>query len=109
VNSLAQRAASAALDDEDHIHRSQTVNSAGLKQLTAAVGKRGLNCIPSVGNFICVDVGQPAVHVYQALLKQGVIVRPIANYGFPNHLRITVGTHEQNQSVIEALDRVLDL
>lgn len=107
VNSLAQKAASAALEDEDHIHRSQAVNLAGLQQLTAAFKERGLSFIPSVGNFICVDVGQPAVGIYQALLKQGIIVRPIANYGFLNHLRITVGTYDQNRSVIEALDRVL--
>ncbi len=107
VNSLAQKAALAALEDEDHIRRSQAVNSAGLQQLSAAFQERSLSFIPSVGNFICVDVGKPAVGVYQALLNQGIIVRPVANYGLPNHLRITVGTDNQNRSVIRALDRVL--
>ncbi len=107
VNSLAQKAALAALDDEDHVHRSQMVNAKGLRQLAVACSERGLSFIPSVGNFVCIDVGQPAMRVYQLLLQRGIIVRPVENYGFPNHLRVTVGTHEQNRSVIEALDRVL--
>ena len=107
VNSLAQKAALAALDDEDHVHRSQMVNAKGLRQLAVACNERGLSFIPSVGNFVCIDVGQPAMRVYQLLLQRGIIVRPVENYGFPNHLRVTVGTHEQNRSVIEALDRVL--
>lgn len=108
TNSLAQVAACAALDDETHVNRSREVNAAGLKQLTAALQSRGLICIPSVANFISVDVGQAALPIYQALLAQGVIVRPVANYGLPRHLRITVGTSEQNRRVLRALDQVLN-
>ncbi|CAG0990869.1 partial Histidinol-phosphate aminotransferase, partial [Anaerolineae bacterium] len=63
--------------------------------------------IPSVGNFITVDTGRPAAPVFEALLREGVIVRPIANYGLPNHLRVTVGTEGQNRIFLAALDRVL--
>ena len=70
---------------------------------------RGLPFIPSVGNFITFDVGRNALPVYQALLLQGVIVRPIANYGLPDHLRVTVGTDIENRLFLEALDRVLGL
>ena len=68
----------------------------------------GLNSIPSIGNFITVDVNRSAGTVYDDLLKQGVIVRPLANYQMPEHLRITVGTEEQNQRLLDALSQVLD-
>ncbi|MEN8128787.1 MAG: histidinol-phosphate transaminase [Pseudomonadota bacterium] len=109
VNSLAQRAALAALNDEGHVLRSVELNLAGMERLRAAFDERQLRYIPSVGNFICVDMGRLALPVYQGLLSQGVIVRPVANYGFPNHLRITVGTQEQIQRLLQALDRVLRL
>ena len=63
--------------------------------------------IPSVGNFICVDVGLDANKVYEGLLREGVIVRPIANYNLPHHLRITVGLEEQNTRCITAINKVL--
>jgi histidinol-phosphate aminotransferase len=66
-----------------------------------------LKWIDSVGNFICVDTGRPAEEVYQALLRRGVIVRPVANYGLPNHLRITIGLPEENECLIGALREVL--
>ena len=62
--------------------------------------------IPSVGNFLTFDLGRPAAPVYDALLRKGVIVRPIANYGLPRHLRVTVGTESENQSFLTALDQV---
>ena len=109
TNSLAQRAAQAALEDDAHVKRSVGVNSAGLAYLLSGFEDRGLACIPSVANFVCVDIGQPALPVYEGLLSQGVIVRPVANYGLPNHLRITIGTHAQNHRVLQALDTVLNL
>jgi len=109
VNSLALAAATAALADEDHLARSVSLNDEGLRQLAAAFSKRGLTFIPSVGNFITLDLGRPAAPVYPGLLRQGVIVRPIANYGLPNHLRVTVGTAEENEVFLNALDRVLGL
>ncbi len=107
VNSLALLAASAALDDEEHLAASRALNRAGLAQLAEAFKMLGLDFIPSVGNFITVDLGREASPVFAALLKAGIIVRPIANYGLPNHLRVSVGTWEENERFIAALRRVL--
>ena len=62
---------------------------------------------PSIGNFVLVDCRRPAGAVYEAMLRQGVIVRPVAGYGLPNHLRITIGSREQNVRMAEALGRAL--
>jgi histidinol-phosphate aminotransferase len=107
LNSVAQAAARAALDDTAHLAAAIQVNRDGMRQLTAACEKLGLDYIPSVGNFICIDVGRPGGAVYEGLLRAGVIVRPVANYGLPNHLRVTIGTIEQNARFIAALTRVL--
>jgi histidinol-phosphate aminotransferase len=107
VNSLALAAATAALNDAEHLARSVALNASGLQQLGAAFTERGLAYIPSAGNFITVDMGRPAAPLYDALLREGVIVRPVANYGLPQHLRVTVGTTEENQFFLAALDRVL--
>ncbi len=109
VNAVALKAATAALSDEEHLRRTVLLNHAGLEQLAEAFDARGLAYIPSVGNFIAVDMGRPAAPLYEALLREGFIVRPIANYGLPNHLRVTVGTTEENRAFLAALDRVLDL
>jgi histidinol-phosphate aminotransferase len=106
-NSLAQRAALAALDDEGHVSRSRELNAAGLAQLSRACEERGLGHIPSVANFLCIELARPAPPVYEALLREAVIVRPMDNYALPNHLRVTVGTPAQNTRLIQALDRVL--
>ncbi len=102
VNSLALVAAEAATGDTDHRERSLQANAEGMAQLTAAFADMGLEHIPSVGNFVCVKVGDGA-GIYEKLLRQGVIVRPVANYGMPEYLRITVGSHEENRRCIEAL------
>ena len=107
VNSLAQVAAQGALKDQAHVRRSVEVNTAGLLHLKKALGLQGLAVIPSVANFVLVDLRRDARPVYQALLREGVIVRPVASYGLPQHLRITVGTQAQNARVINALERVL--
>ena len=107
VNSLAQVAAAAALDDAAHVQRSRADNTAGMRQLSEAFRTRGLRYIPSAGNFLSVDCGRPAAPIYEALLREGVIVRPVANYGMPNHLRITVGLAEENRRFLDALARVL--
>lgn len=103
VNGLALGAARVALEDAIFIKRSYELNLAGKTQLYAAFKNLDLQFIPSSGNFICVDMGQPAMSIYLALLRAGVIVRPLANYDMPNHLRITVGTEEENARVIHAL------
>lgn len=103
VSSLGLVGAAAALDDTEHLARTLEVTAKGMQQLTAAFERLGLAYIPSVGNFICVDVGRPAAPVYEALLRQGVIVRPVANYGMPNHLRVTVGLPAENDRFLDAL------
>lgn len=107
VNASAQAAAVAALSDHEHVERSIALNREGMKQLTAAFEQMGLAYIPSVGNFVCVDVARSAAPVYELLLRQGVIVRPVGGYGLPNHLRITIGTQAQNERFIAALERAL--
>ncbi len=107
VNSLAQVAAIASLDDPDHVKKGVEVNRKGMGTLTEAFGELGLSWIPSVGNFLTVDFGKPAGPIFQALLHEGVIVRPIAGYGLPNHLRITIGTPTENARCITALRKVL--
>lgn len=107
VNSLALVAAVAALTDVDYVTQSRLVNRTGLQQLADGLEKLGLSYIPSIGNFLCFDTGRDAESVYQALLQQGVIVRPLAGYGLPQHLRVSVGTAGQNRIFLEALAKVL--
>lgn len=106
VNSLALAAAEAALDDAEFIAQAKRVNDAGLTQLSEGFRRLGLDFIPSAGNFISVRVG-PAQAVFQALLRKGIIVRPVANYGLPQHLRVSVGTEAQNERFLAALAEVL--
>ncbi len=107
VNSVALAAARAALDDQDHVRQAVALNRQGMVQLGEGVKARGLSFIPSVGNFLTVDVGRPAGPVDQALLREGVITRPVANYGLPNHLRVTIGLPAENARFLAALDKVL--
>jgi histidinol-phosphate aminotransferase len=106
VNHLAMVAACAALDDDEFIARSKAVNAEGLGQLRRGFERLGLEYIPSFGNFITVRVGE-ADRIYRALLAEGVIVRPIAGYGMPEHLRVTVGLAGQNERFLDALERAL--
>jgi len=107
TNLIAQAAALAALDDENHIQQSVRLNNEGKAFLQHELDKLGLASLPSMGNFLTVNMGQHAASVYDALLKKGVIVRPVENYQMPNYLRITVGTSEQNRRLIEALSGVV--
>jgi histidinol-phosphate aminotransferase len=107
VNSVALAAAQAALADEDHIRRGVQLTRQGIAQLVDGVRARGLSYVPSVCNFLTIDLGQPAGPVDQALLREGVITRPIGNYGLPNHLRVTVGLPEENARFLAALKKVL--
>lgn len=107
VNSFALSAAVAALGDTDYLQRAKDLNEAGMAQFIAGFGALGLEYIPSKGNFICVDVGRSAASVYEDLLHEGIIVRPIAGYGLPNHLRISIGLHAENSCCLEALHKVL--
>lgn len=106
-NMLSLAAAEAALADEEYLAKTIAVNNQGMQQLTSAFTKLGLNWIPSFGNFVAVDLKQPGIPIYEALLKKGVIVRPVANYEMPNYLRISIGTEQENQFFINALKDVL--
>ncbi len=103
VNSLAQCAAVAALGDHDYVVQSRELNRAERARLCRALDDLGLAYIPSVGNFVAVDVGGPAAAVYEALLRRGVIVRPVAGYGMPSHLRVTVGLPGEDDRLLDAL------
>ncbi len=106
VNSLALAAATAALDDAEHLQKTLALNVAGLEQLRAGFARLELDSLPTAGNFVCVKVGRGS-EVYEALLREGVIVRPVDNYGLPEYLRVTVGTAEENARFLAALEKVL--
>jgi histidinol-phosphate aminotransferase len=110
VNSLAQAAAIAALNDKDFLKKGFENNRAGYAQLTAAFDELKLEYVPSHGNFVLVKVGDDdgaGARVNVALLKQGVIVRPVGAYGLPQWLRISIGLPEENARFIEALREAL--
>lgn len=106
VNSFATKAAYAALQDQEHVQHSIKLNREGMKQMEAALKKLSLNFISSLGNFITIDVGD-AGKVYQQLLQEGVIVRPLNAYDMPRHIRVTIGTPDQNQRFVNAIQRML--
>lgn len=107
VNSLGLLAATAALEDQAHLENSANMNVTGMRQCMDAFTELGLSYIPSVANFISVDMGQPGQAIYQALLERGVIVRPVANYGMPNYLRVTIGSEQENAKFLSTLREVL--
>jgi histidinol-phosphate aminotransferase len=107
TSSVAQAGALAALEDEAHLARSVELNTAGLRRVAAACTGLGLGVAPSAGNFLLVEMRGAARPLYEALLKEAVIVRPVANYGLLNHLRISIGTPAENDRLIAALARVV--
>ncbi len=107
INSLALAGAEAALDDRAHIQKTVSNNQAGMRYLTDAFKRMDLDSIPSAGNFVCVDFKRPGRDIYNQLLHEGVIVRPVDNYSMPNHLRVTIGLEEENERFIKALEKVL--
>jgi histidinol-phosphate aminotransferase len=106
VNALAQAAAIAALADDAYVAQSREANRTGMRQLEAGFRTLGLDFIPSYGNFVSVKVGD-AARVNVSLLKKGVIVRPVANYGMPQYLRVTIGTAAENARFLSALETAL--
>jgi histidinol-phosphate aminotransferase len=106
VNSIAQVAAIASLADDDFVERSYALNQAGMAQLTQGFNKLGLEYIPSFANFVSFAV-KNAGEVNQKLLKKGVIVRPIANYGMPDYLRVSIGLYSENARFLEVLEQIL--
>jgi len=106
VNTVAQAAALAALDDVEYLQQSIRRNREGMEQLVSGLRSLGLDYIESAGNFVAVNTGRGLEH-YEALLQQGVIVRPVANYGMPDYLRVTVGRADENARLLSALQQVL--
>jgi histidinol-phosphate aminotransferase len=106
VGSVALAAATAALRDEEFLARSAEINRRGMAQITEALAEMELEWIPSAGNFVTVRVGDAAA-VNAALLRQGVIVRPIGGYGMPEWLRVSIGLPEENHRFIDALRKAL--
>jgi histidinol-phosphate aminotransferase len=107
VNSIAQAAAAAAITDDVHVERSKQVNTAGRDQLYKALTEFGLRYTESMSNFVLVEFGSVAKKVYEELLTHGVIVRYGDTWGMPEHIRISIGTHEENMKLIEALRSIL--
>ena len=107
VNSLAQVAALAALEDDSHILECLRMNEAGRHFLCEEFTAMGIKYVPSRANFVLVDVGRSGSDIFQRLLKEGVIVRPMSSFGMETALRVTIGTPEENRRLIKALKKVL--
>jgi histidinol-phosphate aminotransferase len=110
VNTLAQAAAVAALNDKPFLEKSAQINAQGYRRLTEAFDRLGLEYVPSYGNFVLVRVGHDDAagdRVNLGLLKQGVIVRPVGGYGLPQWLRVTIGLPEENDAFLAALEKTL--
>lgn len=106
VNNCAVAAGIASLEDDDFLAKTRKVNADGLQQVSHGLEQLGISYTPSVGNFIMVDMKRNALDIYNDILHKGVIVRPLVPYGLPNHLRITIGTHEQNLKLLAILKEV---
>ncbi|MEW5889351.1 MAG: histidinol-phosphate transaminase [Pseudomonadota bacterium] len=106
VNSVALAAATAALQDDAFVAESYLVNKRGMERIVAGLKRLGLAHIPSHGNFVSFRVPD-AAKVNLALLKQGVIVRPVGAYAMPNYLRVTIGLEYENARFLESLERAL--
>jgi histidinol-phosphate aminotransferase len=117
VNSLAMAAATESLFDEAFLRQTYELNAQGLRYLSDALTERGLRPLPSRGNFVLVDLrprlspsdARPALGVwlFEQLMAKGVITRPVANYGLPHHLRISIGTRDEIDAFLKALDALL--
>ncbi|MDG2334933.1 MAG: histidinol-phosphate transaminase [Myxococcota bacterium] len=103
VNSLAEAAALAACDDDEHARRTHAMNRSGIDFLTGELEALGYRVWPSDANFLLAETGPG---YYDALLRRGVIVRPLAGFGLENHIRISVGTPEENEILVKALQEI---
>ena len=107
VNSLALAAAEAALKDQAFIDESRRMNAAGLVQLREGLDALGVGVVPSAANFVLARFDRSGAELNEALLRRGIIVRPVGNYGLDEYLRITVGTERQNRRLLDALGEIL--
>jgi histidinol-phosphate aminotransferase len=109
INQSAQDAALASLGNDEEIARRRELTAEGRAQLADACERLGLTvAVPAVANFVYVEVGEDSRPVFEALLREGVIVRPLAPFGAPGAIRVTVGTSEENDLFATALERVLE-
>ncbi|MDR6224492.1 histidinol-phosphate transaminase [Desmospora profundinema] len=108
ANRLAQRAALAALRDQDFVQHCRDANRQGLKEIEIQLDRWGLSWFPSQSNFLMLDTGRSSDEVFQCLLKRGIIVRSGSALGYPTHIRVTVGRPEQNRQFLEGLAACLD-
>ena len=107
VNSLAQAAATAALDDTEFVTRTLKLVRDGLSYLYGQIRDLGLEYIPTQTNFFLIRVPMGAKRIYELMLKEGVIIRSMESYGLSDYIRINVGLQEENKRLIEALKKVL--
>jgi histidinol-phosphate aminotransferase len=108
VTTTAQIGALASLGDPEEVERRRTVNAAGLADLDVILRRHGLTpAAGPVGNFVYVDLGEDAAPLFERLLSQGVIVRPLAGFGAPSAIRISVGTPDEHLFLDGALGAVL--
>jgi len=107
MNSLSLKAAEVALDDDEYLAEAIRINNLGMQQLVEFCDRAKLPYIPSHGNFLTIEVGDKAAEVYQQLLQAGVIVRPVAGYELPRHLRVSIGLKYENQAFIDAMTALL--
>lgn len=107
INSLAQVAAIAALDDKEFLRRSRKVILEGKDYLYANLSKLGIAYVPSVTNFILIDIGKDSIVAFKAMLKYGVIVRDMEQYNLKNFIRVTIGTKKENERFIKVLKKIL--
>jgi len=106
VNAMAQEAAIAALEDQAHVDATREMVESGLTYLTTELRAHGIDCVPAVVNFMLVEVGEWRA-IFESLMREGVIVRPMDGYGLPQYVRVTVGTAEENECFVRALKKVL--
>lgn len=108
VNSIAAKAGCAALLDQEHVKKSVALNNAGMQQMIAGLKSLDIKFIPSLGNFITIDVSN-AADIYNKLLLKGVIVRPLNGHGMPNHIRVSIGREDENKRFLQALKDTLTI
>jgi histidinol-phosphate aminotransferase len=107
VNSLAQKAAAAALSDDEHVAKTLASVREGLEYLYARLSRMGVKYFPTQANFILFDTGRNAMEVFERMLRQGVIVRDMTSYGLPTCIRVSVGSMDENARFARALSKVL--
>lgn len=109
VTSVALEAARAALEDDDHVRRSIELNVKSKAEIEARFKKYPVRVYPSQGNFLLVDMRRPSTELYPEFLSRGVIIRPVMNYGFPTHFRVSAGLAAENRKLFDAMDDLFGL